>query len=37
MNLSQEDIQELKEYFELLLEIESINLKYNEDRFRESE
>lgn len=37
MNLSQEDIQKLKEYIELLLEVESNNLKYNEDRLRESE
>ena len=37
MTLSQEDIQELKEYFELLLEVESSNLKYNESRLRETE
>lgn len=36
MNLSQEDIQELKEYIELLFEIESVNIKYNEDKLRET-
>lgn len=37
MKLSQEDIIELKEYIELLLEVETTNLKYNDDRLRESE
>lgn len=37
MNYSQEEIQELKEYIELLLEVESDNLQYNENRLRENE
>jgi hypothetical protein len=36
MNLTQEDILELKAYIELLLEVESSNLTYNDDRLREN-
>ena len=36
MNLTQEDILELKEYIELLLEVETTNLTYNEDKSRET-
>lgn len=35
MNLTQEEILELKEYIELLLEVESANLTYNKDKSRE--
>jgi hypothetical protein len=36
MILTQEDIIELKEYIELLLEAETANLTYNDDRLREN-
>lgn len=35
MNFIEEYIQELKEYIELLLEVESINLEYNNKISRE--
>jgi len=37
MNFTQEEIIELKEYIELLLEVEITNLTYNDDRFRENQ
>ncbi len=37
MILSQEDIIQLKEYIELLLEVETANLTYNDDRLRENQ
>jgi len=37
MILTQEDIMELKEYIELLLEVEKANLTYNDDRLRENQ
>lgn len=37
MILTQEDIIELKEYIEILLEVEKNNLKYNDDRSRENQ
>jgi len=36
--LSEQDIQEIREYLELLLELQNnLDLSYNEDRLRETE
>ena len=36
--LSEQDIQEIREYLELLLELQNnLDLKYNKDKLRETE